>query len=587
MSSENPNNKKGNDKPFQNIVDKINKLSKKVDGIKLKDRPKREPIKGQEGIIDPAAIKKSVDRYLAYKDNLPRRDADLFEYMRSDPIAQKHEDFAEILEKAQNKDSPEYRAAMALGNYLEPLKNIRTQNLKNYGLKFADKSNDARYANAALDNYLYSKFDVAPEEMKNIEKELQQWVVATYGQKSITNKQLKRLLALDDFSSILGWALPHIKKYGAKAINWLHDKYIAPTLKEWEGNDEGINPIDAVDPMLSYKTSYIRGLNKEIPGVRAPNESITTSDSVSTHSLKTTICPESYVHRYATKFAEKTALGSYNYELSRTTNSAGNCLVIISPSAFFSTSTNMVSTYNDTTLSIDTLNQVPNPDSVTCPISSMLTGGVEVAKQVRLTGFSITVVPVVSYNTPGYIQLAYFTSGNANTLGVPTGPISGYVGADLPQAPFYSSGNNKTVYRMIALPNNTIAEGWNVIGRDVFLLLLSGFTPNTTAVKIIMNISFEFLPRSPYYPICPVSVSQQGPLTGEFLMALIARYPLIQMLTLEDAKEFAAKIPDCQMGFNELLELIKGFVGKYKQKSTTPIFANSEDMVGSIASFEV
>lgn len=579
------------EKSLQTLVRKeVQKLTAKMPGSRVDKYGN-----STAGIIDPTTIQQHIELYNKTKDLQSKEDA-LVDFMNSNAVAKQHRQLTALSKQFIAGDPEVTEAIQGLEKVLNPFANIRGKTLEPYGYSMQDKMQSKRYANAALNDFIAAKFNLPMEEALQLVKDAEV-TIDDMTNKGITHRKIKELLAIDDWSTVARYAAPLLMKYTPQAAKWAWDKYILPKISSWSGGDEGFITEDSVDPMIAFKRSYLTGFNREVTGVRnvdrAEFKHPSTSAGVSTHSLKTHLCPEYYVHRQTTKYPEKTAVGSFMQEINVTTNTAGAALIFICPGCFANTGLTApyTSVYNANTFSPDTMNQIGIPNAYTGPVSSILS---TVSKRVRLCGFSLQVVPIVSYNTAGYIQLSYFSTSMTGSPGAPITEGSGYIPSDLSQAPYYSAGNNKTVYRMIALPNNQTIDGWtnpvgtDNLGTDTFAIMFTGFPSTVAAAKIQVFMTFEFIPRSNYNPICALSFPQQGPLTNEFLSAILARFPILQSLTNQDAKRFTDDLPDHTLSYDHLMQIVTDYARTQSTPPVQPIeTTRQQPPVASMASFDI
>jgi hypothetical protein len=79
----------------------------------------------------------------------------------------------------------------------------------------------------AMNKYVAQKVDVKLTGPKSLQDFYDQWILGHPDEKSITYRQWKEIVALDDWTSIAKTALPYIIEYGPKVVTSLWNKYIA------------------------------------------------------------------------------------------------------------------------------------------------------------------------------------------------------------------------------------------------------------------------------------------------------------------------------------------------------------------------
>lgn len=526
----------------------------------------------QEGIKDPGIIKSRVNRARQFKNNLKSRVEALqreIAQLKAPFGEKKTRDLAKIYADPQS-DQHELlmNTIQELRDYMEPLRNIRTKYLKTQGMTFADKNADKNEAFNALMEVDAKKMGKEPKDVPGEIRKLQ-LELKSMGIEGISNSVLRDLVALDDWSTVWNVAKPMLATYGLPILKDLYKRYVHPKIQSWVGGDEGLDMRDySNDPLRPSKQQYIAGLNKEVPGVTLPRP--TNLNAVSTHYLKSVVCPESYVHRATTKFPQKVSLASATVEYTVSVNSNGDAGIYIFSSANVLTADSLL-VANANTFNPDTSTNGASLTKKNGPLATSYSS----IKMGQLVSSSVTITPIISYNSAGSVRMAYYQrlvcSGEA-TYGTPT-----ITPNDLAVAPFYVTGNARNVYRMISVPSDTTADGFstqlNVFGTstsysadDVYCVLLTGFAASVPAVKVTWTAVLSFIPNNSAIPICPMAYPQSGPMSNEAIQAMFGRFPVIQSLTLNDAKKLATALPDYPISFEECEQVISATGKTFKPR---------------------
>jgi hypothetical protein len=437
-----------------------------------------------------------------------------------------------------------------------------------------------------------NKFDVPYEEYKqdlqDLETSAAAWMRQDPNLAKVTNRKLRELMALDDWSDMAKVALPYIIKYGAPVVSKLWKKHVQPLHKKWfGGGDEGLNPIDQPEnPLQPYKEQRIGGLNRFAPGL-THLPFIGNSNSVSMHYLKAILCPEMYAHRQSTKYPTKVALATGIFEYSVAADAAGDFGVYVFP-------VNVVTGFNGAgsnpficVLNAGTFDPVTGingaaPTNVSGPLFSSAA-----INRYRPVSAAVQVIPTVSFNTPGNISIGYFQSEPNSTINQVTSNSSPALPrADMANLPFYVTGNNKTTYRMITIPSDRTTDQFywnnnNATGQmfEAFYILGTGWTPNIGAIKISYTYVIDFVANGPSQPICPSAYPQTGPMTPELIAMVAASFPVIQTLTLSDAKRIAQLLPDQTVSFEEAHQILGNLLASITPSSSMVLSGETKSII--------
>jgi hypothetical protein len=476
---------------------------------------------------------------------------------------------------------------------MKPLSDIRTTELKDIDPTFTyqDKQADSRLANTTIMDWDVAKFK-GIDKVKNIEKAalqlVQSWAKEGQTVTPVTKRKIKEIMALDDFASMAALIMPKLIEHGIPFLEKLWNTKVKPKLKSYFGGDEGMLPQDnPANPLQSQMMRYEPGFNKEVPGVIAPKIS-DRYDLVSPHHVKAVICPEMFAHRQSTKFPQKVALASAVLETTITVNATGSAGVYIDGVAGCSIA--CIFTMNDSTYTPTTGTQTAAATST----SGMFYSLVSAIGQFRIVGFSVQVIPIISNNSAGAISMGYWpnTMGDVTIInpavtvntGVvttnPAVPVSALV-----TSPYYTYGNARTSYRMISIPSDFTADTFvnsattvntsPVNGTDIFYIGFTGFTASTSAAKIILSAVYDFKPTSAYSAICPQSYPQAGPMTNEVIATTTAAFPVLQALTLNDAKQIATSLPEESCSYSHIYNHVRQAVSNIKPTTAGLIYIDS------------
>lgn len=401
---------------------------------------------------------------------------------------------------------------------------------------------------------------------------------------NIPDRILVELVALDDWGTIFRTAWPLIQKYGPVVLSHLYSTYVKPKVDKWMGGDEGINPVDWGGVLGPRRFTPVPGENVHMMGIRNVASNATLYENIDGKSIRSVICPELFKYRYAFTQPLKTALAVSVSEYSITTNASGNVGVILYPysitAAGSAATSSFLTVFNDSTFSLSTGTQTASATLNAGPLNS----SVSAFEAHRLTTFSIQIIPTASFNTAGSFTLSY---KNRNTG---TNFSATNISTTLVQAknwPYTTSFNNKTIVRMITVPGDPSEDEFKSASSSsygqAFVLLGSGLPASTEACKVVLNAVDEFIPTMDYLPVCAVDLPGPGPLTEQLETMMFARFPVLQMLDLVDAKRIAESIPDGPINFDQALQIISEAVSGIVPHQYVPHTTNSSvELPGSL-----
>lgn len=373
----------------------------------------------------------------------------------------------------------------------------------------------------------------------------------------IDDATLEQLIALDDWGTIFKASLPLIQEFGAPILRKLYTKYVQPKIDRFMGGDEGINPIDWGSTMNPYRFTPVMGENVSVPGVKSVEYMSSSFKCVDPFSVKSTLCPELFRHRYAYTETMKTALATTIADYSIVSSPGGNVAVLIFPLNASvdggSYLNSFVSVANDTSFSPTTGTQTPamtfNAGPFYASASSM--------DCMHVTNTAVQVVPTASFNTAGYFTLGYANRWSAKNL---SNTNIGTTLAQLKAFPYVTTVNTKTTARMINVTGDTIDEMFVSTNtsntHQVYVLLGTGLPASTEVCRLSIAMVAEFIPAVASLPICVVDYPRPGPLTENFESMIFMRFPVLQQLDLADAKRIADSLPDHPSPFDDLLSTL-------------------------------
>lgn len=520
------------------------------------------------GITDPTEIRRRTDKYKKEKTIAAklRYMQTQIDKLRQPFVGKTVPDLAKtFVDSGAEGHEVLMKAIQDLRAELQPLRDIRSKNLKAEGLTYDDKKADDMTGFGTLMSLDAKKMKLAekdvPAELNKLHTELKN------GGIDVSKSVLRDLVVLDDWSAIWHIAKPFVMKYGLPALAHVYKSYVKPTINRWLGNDEGFNPIDFGSGLDPQKVRYEPGFNKEIPGVVLPK--MASNSSVSPHYIKTLMSPETMCHRMTTKNPTKTALSTAVKEITISCNANGAAGVHIFASQPYSTGTVMIN--NADSFSVNSGSQSAGSTASAGPFFS-LSGAVNKA---RLVSCSVQVIPIISNNSPGSVQFAYWQSKDVDWIGAPS-VIYNTSSSDMITAPWYVSGNARSTYRMVSLPadqEGTLLSAINTSlpeesTNDYFYILATGFTPSTSIMKLVITFVMDFIPNSSYIPITPMAYSQSGPASMEFASTIFAAHPILQCLTLNDAKAIVNQLPDDTCEYGVLANLLEESAKAIKPQET-------------------
>lgn len=374
----------------------------------------------------------------------------------------------------------------------------------------------------------------------------------------VTDKQLAELILLDDWGTIAKTVLPFAIKHGVPVLKSLWTKHVAPRIKRYMGGDEGINPMDWGAPSGMQAQRFVPGVNVTMPGVKDATHLSSLATDVSTHSIRSLLCPELYKHRYTTIDTQKTALGSYIVEYELTSSPSGLLGVVLTPGRVVSSSVpSFLDIYNDTTFSVAGT-QIAACVSTSGPFYASQSS-IEVY---RVTGFSWELKPIASISTTGSYVMGY---ANRQKQSRNTTTDMGISLANMRLLPYSVSVNNRTNTRMIMVHGASSGETEFVTNSSTFAthqaFIYGVGLPNSTVVaKLQISIVLEFIPSIAAYPLCVTDFPQPGPMTEQFESLIMSRYQVLQSLTLDDARKIAEALPEQPISYNTLASLLDSLV---------------------------
>lgn len=480
-------------------------------------------------------------------------------------LAQKYKDHDEKLTSTIDK----------LDHLLE-VKNVTSADL---GMTYQQRQNAKRIDNTVFNDAVYEKSEIIANatNLAFLKKLL------GLKEDEITNRQLKALILLDDWPSILAKAIPLIIEYGPKLATYLYDKFAKPAMVRAQANltkaSKGpinlstANTLDGHDTGLSitdFSNNNVQGPNKSswMPGVNVFTDSIRVFsnraimfDGVNTKAIAATYCPEYFSARFPSYVADKTTLTRASAKYALTTDANGNTSALLDYLNICTSSTVPPGTY----LSINPVGFVPNTGAATSwtylpgPLASSNTA----IASYRIVGMSATVIPTTSANnSQGQIELAYW-QGQRNTA-TPVIPQS-----SMSTSGAYQIGNFLTGYRCIYTPDFTYYNGFNVEPMVEYLqVLITGAPASSTVATLEVSWVVEIVPQIPVsFTNTDTQFAEPGPMSEELVSNIFNVFPAIQILTLDDAYSLANNIYQAPSCFNGVMEAILNFAKIYKPRT--------------------
>jgi hypothetical protein len=348
-----------------------------------------------------------------------------------------------------------------------------------------------------------------------------------------------------------------LREYGLPALKSLYTKYVRPHVDKFMGGDEGINSIDWGAPLAPFRFSPVGGENVDASGIKPCASQSASFKTVDPYSIKSTVCPELYRHRYSYTETMKTAVAYTIADFSIVSNMSGNVGVVVFPLSNSVDGTqylkSFVSIFNDSTFNPSTGVQTPSAAFSAGPLYSSSAS----IESLRTTNFSLQLIPTASFNTAGYFTLGYNNRWGATYLS------STSVGSNLAQLknfPFVTTINTKTYARMINVTGDSADETFTSIGtgnvHQGFVIIGTGLPAGIEVCRLSLTVTAEFIPSLSGLPICLMDYPRPGPLTENFESMMFMRFPVLQQLTLTDAKRVADTLPDFPYPFDELFNIL-------------------------------
>lgn len=388
-----------------------------------------------------------------------------------------------------------------------------------------------------------------------------------------TKRQLLELVCLDDWGSVLKAAIPYILEYGIPFIQSMWQKYKS---NSQSGGDEGFIPEDWGGPLSKQIQAMRPGVNVEIPGVKSMFALSGAVDAVSTHTIKTVICPELYKHRFTTINTQRTGLGQITFEYALTTNSAGAFGFILYPYNITQASGSVITAYavlyNDNTFNPIACIQTPSASTLAGPLNNVVSN----LDEMRLVSFSVEVKPLAALTTTGNFLVAY----NNRRVATNTTTSMGATYDQLRQFPYAATFNIRSDYRMVGVhgvqsEKDMLAASTYVLNTQQLFLVGTGLAATSTVARVIVTTVFEYIPTVTVYPLVVLDFPQPGVMTEQFESTMFARFPVLQNAELKHARTIATGLPDEPTSFNHLIDILSQLTSKISYVDRRP-----EAMIG-------
>jgi len=462
-------------------------------------------------------------------------------------------------------------------DHLLEAKNITSSDL---GLTYQQRQNAKRIDNTVFNDAVYDKSQIIANatNLKFLK------IALGLNDDEITNRQMKALILLDDWPSILAKAIPLIIEYGPKLANFLYEKFAKPAMQRAQANLNKAskttmnlstaNTLDGHDTGLSitdFSNNNVQGPNKSawMPGVNVFSDSIRVFsnraimyDGVNTKAIAATFCPEYFSARFPSYVADKTTLTRASAKFSLTTDANGNTSALLEYNNICTSSASATTAF----LAINPTGFVPTTGAATnwTYLPGPLSGSNTSIASYRIVGMAATVIPTTSANnSQGQIELAYW-QGQRNTAATPAIPQ-----ASLSTSGAYQIGNFLTGYRSIYTPDFLYYDGFHVENFVEYLqVLITGAPASSTVATLEVSWVLEIVPQIPVsFTNTDTQYAEPGPMSEELVSNIFNVFPAIQILTLDDAYALANAIYQSHACFNGVMEAILGYTKIYKPKT--------------------
>jgi hypothetical protein len=490
------------------------------------------------------------------------------------PLLQAATEHNKILSKGQKVDFNSLATRWSKG---DPAIN---QALARVDQKFSSKPGTRRKQNRDLFMFDAGKLGKTPNELSAM-------LIEMAGNNRARRQQVLELIAIDDFMSVIGSAVPLIQKYGGQALDWFYKKYV-------RGNSDLLD--SAVDYFLPDRYEQpiksLTATNNPVAGIQSnPRMAITESrqisniganksfslsqyslDSVCKEAVCAWLCPEVYAARLCDQYQiDASSLLKSEARLAVVTDANGNAGIYVNPHAWFAGAT--VNNWFDlTTINYGTTPFVPSTGVYNSTLSTGYTIGAsplyqsssQIMRDALGVGFSLRFVPVVSdLNNGGFLEYAQFKTivNTSFNTGTPTVTL-----VEVQNNPYYTFTNMKAEQRHIWIPsdvsdfqyaeyNSLSAAGTNPYN-DMFYFVFQGCYPSSTIGEIIISDVRQYHASPLLNMFIQAEQAQPGPATRQLIAALVKAAPTVECLTLDEAKSLCVAIMHSDGKFDSILRTI-------------------------------